>query len=484
MASGRRTSLSARDARVNRAAGSARAGKNRPARNGVGHVAPLYKRLPHGPHRLDRDEVIANQRTRIHGAMIEAVARNGYEQTSVKEVIALAGVSRRSFYEQFANKEGCFLATFDLIARRELQQIRRTYLNCDGTLEQRARASFERFATTMSEERKVSVLAVLEAQTAGVPGIGRLLKATGACEHMLAQSFAQAPEAVSLPTPIVRAMVGGVHGVAEAFLRERPGAPPAEIADELVGWTLQFQTPAAERMGERMAAVLSTRLREIASTYGNGHGGVEVGGRDARARVLQGMLRLATRENYHTLSTPQIADEANVPIDDFCELFAGRDECFVAALDAIGDELLAIAADPELVSDDWPRAVRRVLAELMGYLADHPLQARTLAQEAFFAGADALDRVRYLSHSVATLLTEGAPTEALGQFTTEAIAGAIWHTIRCQVAAGRTQLLAALPEHLAYVVLTPYIGADAAAELLTEEPEPAGCGVRETAAAG
>ncbi len=484
MTSGRRTSFSARDARVNRSAGSARERPKRPGRGGGGHVAPLYKRLPHGPHRLDRDEVIANQRTRIHGAMIEAVARNGYEETSVKEVIALAGVSRRSFYEQFANKEGCFLATVNLIARRELQQIRRTYLKCDGALEQRARASFERFARTMSEERKVSVLVVLEAQTAGVPGIERLLKATGACEHMLAQSFAQAPEAVSLPTPIVRAMAGGLHGAAEAFLRERPSAPPAEIADELLGWTLQFQSPAAERMGERMAAALSMRLREIASTYGNGHGGVEARGRDERARLLQGVLRLATREDYHALSAPQIADEANVPIDDFWELFADRDECFLAALDAIGDELLAIAADPELVSDDWPRAVRRVLAELMCYLADHPLQARTLAQEAFFAGAEALDRVRYLSHSVATLLTEGAPTEARGQFTTEAIAGAIWHTIRCQVAAGRTQLLAALPEHLAYVVLTPYIGANAAAELLTEEPEPAGWGVRETASAG
>ncbi len=476
MPPGRRASSSARDARVKRAAGSMRTGTKRPARKAVGHVAPLYKRLPHGPHRLDRDEVVANQRTRIHGAMIEAVARNGYEDTRVKEVIALAGVSRRSFYEQFANKEGCFLATFDVLARHELQQIRRTYLKCDGALAERARASFEHLARTMSEERKASVLMVLEAQTAGVPGIERVLKATGVCEHMLAQSFAQAHEAVSLPAPIVRAMTGGLHGAAEAFLRERPCAPAHEIADQLLGWTLQFQTPAAERMGERMTAAASTRVREIASTYGNGHGGVEVGGRDARARVLHGVLRLATREDYQALSAPQIADEANVPIEAFWELFGDRDECFLAALDAIGDELLAIAADPELVDDDWPRAVRRVLAELMCYLADHPLQTRTLAQEAFFAGADALDRVRYLSHSVATLLTEGAPAEARGRFTTEAVAGAIWHTIRCQVAAGRTQLLAALPEHLAYVVLTPYIGAEAAAELLAEPANRGACG--------
>jgi AcrR family transcriptional regulator len=505
MASGRRTSLSGGDARVKRSAGSARGGAKAPGRNGsnaagrsgsnaagrngsnaVGRngskaagrdvaqqVAPLYKRLPHGPHRLERKEVVANQRTRIHGAMIEAVARNGYDQTSVKEVIGLAGVSRRSFYEQFANKEGCFLATFDLIARRELQQIRRTYLDGEGTLAQRARASFDRLARTVSEDRKASVLVVLEAQTAGVPGVERLLKATGACEHMLVQSFAQADDAVSLPIPIVRAMTGGLHGATEAFLRERPDACAGEITDELLGWTLQFQAPAAERMGERMGAALSLRLREIASAYGNGRGGAEGGSRDARTRVLQGVLRLAAGEGYQNLSAPRIADEANVPIDTFCELFADSDDCFLAALDAIGDELLMIVADPGLVHDDWPGAVRRVLAELMRYLADHPLQARTLAQEAFFAGTEAREHVRYLSHSVATLLTEGAPGKARGEFTTEAIAGAIWHTIRSQVAAGRIPLLAALPDHLAYIVLTPYIGAEAAAELLTQEDRPA-----------
>ena len=54
-----------------------------------------------------------HQRNRMHGAMVEAVALRGYERTSVKQVVGLAGVSRRSFYEQFANKQECFLATYD-----------------------------------------------------------------------------------------------------------------------------------------------------------------------------------------------------------------------------------------------------------------------------------------------------------------------------------------------------------------------------------
>jgi AcrR family transcriptional regulator len=432
-------------------------------------VAPLYKRLPHGPHRLQRDEVVLNQRARIHGALIEAVAHDGYEGTSVKQVIGLAGVSRRSFYEQFANKEDCFLVTFDVIVKRDLQQIRQAYLAAGGSLEQRMRAAFERFANAAEADRKATILIVLEAQRAGVAGVLHLRKATGACEQMLGRGFAESPGATPLPSPIVRGIAGGLHGIAATFLRKTRATRGIDLAEEMLCWTLLFQTPAAEHLAERMAAGVTARMREISSTYGRGLHGAEAPSRDEYTRLLQAMLRLVTREDYHALTAPQIAEEANVSIDAFCERFVDKDECYLAAIDMIGDELLTIAADPELVSEDWPRAVRRVLAELMRYLANHPLQTRTLAQEAFFAGSDAFERIVDLALSIATLLTEGAPTQAQNALVTEAVAGAIWHTVRCQVAGGRIELLAAVSDHLSYVVLAPFIGAEAAVAILTEE---------------
>jgi len=67
---------------------------------------------------MSRDDVERNQRARLYGAMIEAVHERGYPQTTVAHVIALAGVSRRAFYEQFDNKEECFLATYDIVVAR------------------------------------------------------------------------------------------------------------------------------------------------------------------------------------------------------------------------------------------------------------------------------------------------------------------------------------------------------------------------------
>ena len=83
-----------------------------------GKVPPLYRRLPHGPNGMRRDEVACNQRARLYGGMIESISQRGYKATTVAHVIALAGVSRRAFYEQFPCKEACFLATYDIVVAR------------------------------------------------------------------------------------------------------------------------------------------------------------------------------------------------------------------------------------------------------------------------------------------------------------------------------------------------------------------------------
>jgi hypothetical protein len=136
----------------------------------------------------------------------------------------------------------------------------------------------------------------------------------------------------------------------------------------------------------------------------------------------------------------------------------------------LAGELLRVTADDGLATPDWPRAVRRAIGELMLYLAERPHYASTIASEAFAAGADAVERNLELAKALATLLTEGAPGESVGRLTVEVVGGAIWHTVRCQVASGRTQLLPAVSDYLSYVVLAPFIGAEAAVEVVTETP--------------
>lgn len=45
--------------------------------------------------------------------MLEAVGTRGYEQTSVQDVVAAAGLYRQAFYDTFEDKEDCYLQALD-----------------------------------------------------------------------------------------------------------------------------------------------------------------------------------------------------------------------------------------------------------------------------------------------------------------------------------------------------------------------------------
>ncbi len=69
--------------------------------------------LPRGRHHLTREQVRASQRGRLLLGMAESVAEKGYARTTVADVLARAGASRETFYQNFANKQECFLAAYD-----------------------------------------------------------------------------------------------------------------------------------------------------------------------------------------------------------------------------------------------------------------------------------------------------------------------------------------------------------------------------------
>jgi AcrR family transcriptional regulator len=66
--------------------------------------------LPRGRHGLPRELVARSQRERLLAAVVRVIAANGYEATSVADILEEAGVGRESFYELFEDKQDCLLA--------------------------------------------------------------------------------------------------------------------------------------------------------------------------------------------------------------------------------------------------------------------------------------------------------------------------------------------------------------------------------------
>src|SRR6202050_1194157 len=70
-------------------------------------------RLRPGPNGLPRGQVTEIQRSRMLAAAVDAVEEVGYARMTVAQVISRARVSRKTFYDVFADREDCFLAAFE-----------------------------------------------------------------------------------------------------------------------------------------------------------------------------------------------------------------------------------------------------------------------------------------------------------------------------------------------------------------------------------
>jgi AcrR family transcriptional regulator len=70
-----------------------------------------------------REEVERSQRERLFAAMVATVAERGYEATTVADLVKLSGVSRKSFYALFGDKQRCFIAAIEALTGPALETV-------------------------------------------------------------------------------------------------------------------------------------------------------------------------------------------------------------------------------------------------------------------------------------------------------------------------------------------------------------------------
>jgi len=423
---------------------------------------PLYKRLPRGPHRLDPRAVARHQRVRIHGAMVRAVAAEGYEAVTVRKVIVLAGVSRRSFYEQFAGKQECFLATFDEIAKQHLTMARRACAAAPGAPSGRLEAALRACAGSVAGEPESAALLALHPLTLGAPGALRLRAVAAAFERLLRATLAGSP---LLPAPAALStatMFGGIHGIVAAHLRAPEPPPSRRLEDDLAWWALCPKLPARAAQVRRVSSLLLAGARRATQT--TVAPASRRGPRGDRERLLAGALRVAARERATVLSAAQIADEARVPVAAFFELFDDREACLRAAIADAGERVLAIAGGAAESGAGQPAALRDTLAALLCHLASHPLDARALTMLAPASGPSCRSYGARLEAELGELLATGLGAAAAGP----AVVGALWHLARCHLADRRVRRLPAAAGPLTLFALAPALGAERAAAVLLD----------------
>lgn len=117
-------------------------------------------RLPRGRHGLPRELVERSQRERLLAAVVRVTVANGYESTTVADILGEAGVGRESFYELFDDKLDCMLAAHKILVDNLEERVRGAYTE-PGPWPERVRkalaATLDWFATEPETARFILV---------------------------------------------------------------------------------------------------------------------------------------------------------------------------------------------------------------------------------------------------------------------------------------------------------------------------------------
>jgi AcrR family transcriptional regulator len=451
-------------------------------------------KLPRGPHSLTREQVAANQRMRVGMAMLEAVGEKGYVATTVSDVVARAGVSRKAFYQHFANKQECFLATYDAIASEGRRRVARAFRNAEGRPDRMETAIRSVFEAAM-EHPDAMRLAITEITAVGPAGIERRERAITDYAQLIREGLLTSPASgvgtgPPLPDMALRAMVGGLNRVLVACLYSGRRTKPLELVPELARWISTYH-PVPETFAATLKATRAKRRRAYTKQLGGRAPGTLSPRQDRRRmprsahgasrsfvvhnqreRILDAVTNLTASNGYGSLTVEDVAAEASVSLQAFYEHFESKEDAFLVAYELGHAKGLSFVERAFDEAPDWRSGVRDGLCSLMSYLASEP----SFAQLSLAGTIVATPRAYELSNrgvaAYARLLAPGfdevPKRKRPPQIAIDAIAGALQEMFLHYAVQGRIEDLPELTADATYVALAPFIGAEAAAQVAVE----------------
>ena len=229
------------------------------ARKGGGAtVSPGRRRpdqIPGGHHGLSPEQVAESQRARILEAMRESIAKHGYSDASVADVIKRAGVSRKTFYARFTDKEDCFLAIYDEQVAR-LHGVTRAAFDAQDQWAPALRAGLTALLNALAYDAAVARLCFVDVLAAGPHAAEARNAAMRELEGILELGRggdASAGNGAPTPRALGMSMVGGLGEVLyQEIVAGRAEQLPAMLPELMYALVLPFEgREAAQRELER-----------------------------------------------------------------------------------------------------------------------------------------------------------------------------------------------------------------------------------------
>jgi AcrR family transcriptional regulator len=444
-------------------------------------AAPRRERAARRPLSVAR----GSQRERLIEAIVELAGQHGYQNLSIAQISAHAGVSSATFYEQFADREECLLAAYRDLTRRTLATMGSLPA---GEWAGAVRPAFTELLRTVQEDPDGGRVMFVEALAGGPAVRAAVRQLLDAMEHNGELLLEHAPDGSTTLDIPARALIGGVRHVVARHLRTHYEDRLPQLAEDLLAsMTCYAVEPGAGRWSVGPEALLGPGAAmpaqaepQVPARLPRGRHGLPPGTvlRNQRARIVQATAAVTMQKGYANTTVAEIVAEAGVAKEAFYRHFSDKEEAFLAAQEAPGQQILDAIVRAYFSAEEWPERIWRALRTLLAAIAVNPVMSHLRLVECYAAGAMAAQRGEEITRSFTIFLEEGyrAGSRAveLPRLVPQAIAGGIFEIVQHEVAEGRTVELPRRLPQLTYIAIAPFLGpAEAVARvraLVAQEP--------------
>jgi AcrR family transcriptional regulator len=195
-----------------------------PSRNGLPHSGTGGREHPIG-----REQVSDIQRARMLAALVEVVNERGAANVTVAHIVGRSGVSRRTFYEMFVDREACLLAAFDDAIRRIATVVVPAYVE-PLRWREKIRAGLVALLEFLDCERGIGRLAIVETLGAGANALERRRSVLAEVIAVVDEGRSEVKHGEGPPPMAAEGIVGGVLAVLHSRLLEGIDDSPPELA--------------------------------------------------------------------------------------------------------------------------------------------------------------------------------------------------------------------------------------------------------------
>ncbi len=200
-----------------------------------------------------------NARERVLDALVQTVARRGYEATSIEQVLAVAEVPQAVFEEHFEGKQDCLLAALDYLVEA-LQRVVRQAVAGQTSWPEQVRLGLQMLLTALACHPDGARVACVEYLAAGRPAIARMRAATAYFVPALERGRAEALETTHLPPQTSEAIVGGIAAIVNRHVFEDRTSELPDLLPDLLFFALMPYLGQHWALAIAGEASVSTRL--------------------------------------------------------------------------------------------------------------------------------------------------------------------------------------------------------------------------------